>query len=208
MTERYRVTHLSEIDARGPWIPIRRDLGIRAFGVNAWRATAAGEEIIPEHDEIPTGHEELYFVLAGHAAFTVDGESVDAPAGTFVFVRDPQVKRAAKATEPETTIVTAGAKPGEAYEPRPWEENADILPLFEAEDYELARERTREALERHPDAAGLLYNLACAESRLGETAAALEHLRRSVELEPRFAEYAQTDDDLAAIRDEEGFPAA
>jgi tetratricopeptide (TPR) repeat protein len=205
--ERYRVTHLSEIEARGGWIPVRRHLGIRAFGVNAW--TARGDDVvIPEHDEIPTGHEELYFVLTGHATFTVDGQSVDAPAGTFVFVRDPQVKRAAKATEPETSIVTAGAKPGEAYEPRPWEENADILPLFEAGDYEGARRRTREALERHPDAAGLLYNLACAESRLGETDAALEHLRRAVELEPSFAEFAQTDDDLAAIRDEEGFPAA
>jgi tetratricopeptide (TPR) repeat protein len=207
VTERYRVTHLSEIEARGGWIPVRRHLGIRAFAVNAWTARD-DDVVIPEHDETPTGHEELYFVLTGQATFTVDGQSVDAPAGTFVFVRDPHVKRAARATEAETTIVTAGAKPGKAFEPRPWEENADIIPLFESGDYELARDRIREALERHPDSSGLLYDLACAESLLGETNAALEHLRRAVELEPSFAEFAHTDEDLAVIRDEEGIPAA
>lgn len=203
--ERYRVARLSEIEARGGWIPIRRHLGIRAFGVNAWQPRDDGV-VIPEHDERPSGHEELYFVLAGRAEFTVDGQTIDAPAGTFVFVRDPEATRAVKASESGTTIVTAGAKPGEAYAPRDWEENAEIIPLFEAGDYEGARRRTREALERNPDSGGLLYNLACAESLLGEPDAALEHVQRAVELEPRFAELAQTDTDLDAIRDRPGFP--
>jgi tetratricopeptide (TPR) repeat protein len=207
-TSGFATAHLSEIDARGGWIPVRRHFGVQAFGVNAWTGAEEGAEIIPEHDEKPTGHEELYVVLNGRATFALDGETFDATTGTIVFVADPEVRRSAHAAEPGTTILSAGAKPGEAYSPRPWEENADILPLFETGDFERARTLLHEALERHPDAAGLLYNLACAQSQLGEHEAALSSLARAVELEPRFAEYAQSDPDLEAIRSEAGFPSA
>ena len=199
---------LSELQGPGGWIPLRRHFGIQAFGVNAWTGAERGANVIGQHDERPSGHEELYVVLSGRATFILDGEETDAPTGTIVFVRDPAVTREARAEEPGTTILSAGAKPGEAFEPRAWEENAGILPLFEAGDYEGARARLLDALERNPEAAGLLYNLACAESRLGNADAALEHLARAVELEPRFGEYAQTDEDLEAIRSEPGFPAA
>ena len=53
---------------------------------------------------------------------------------------------------------------------------------------------------------GTVYNLACAQARAGRTDVALDHLRRAVELDPRFAEYGQTDDDLASIRDDPTFP--
>ena len=33
-------------------------------------------------------------MMTGHAIFTVDGEEIDAPAGTIVFVRDPALLRA------------------------------------------------------------------------------------------------------------------
>ena len=59
----------------------------------------AGGRLIPGHDEVPTGHEELYLVTAGHAAFTVDGEEIDAPAGALVLVADPASTRAAVAKE-------------------------------------------------------------------------------------------------------------
>jgi tetratricopeptide (TPR) repeat protein len=199
---------LSEIEGAGNWIPLRRHFGIQAFGVNAWTGAEQGAEIVGEHEEIGTGHEELYVVIAGRARFTVDGETLDAPTGTIVFVRDPAVKRAAHAEEAGTTILTAGAKPGEAFTPSGWEENSAILPLFAAGEYAQAKERLVAALERTPEAGGLLYNLACAESRLGEREAALEHLGRAIQIEARFAEYAQTDDDLEAIRGEAGFPAA
>ena len=54
----------------------------------------------------------------------------------------------------------------------------------------------------------LLYNLACAEARLGENEAAIDHLAQAVALEDRFAELARDDEDLAAIRDDPRFPAA
>ena len=204
----YSTAHLSEIEGAGGWMPIRRHFGIQAFGVNAWKGDETGASIIGEHDETTLGHEELYVVVAGRATFTVDGETFDAPTGTAVFVRDPAAKRAAEAAEPGTTILTVGAKAGEAFTPSVWEENADIIPLFEQEKYEEAKERLLAAIERNGEAAGLLYNLACAESRLGNAAAAITQLARAVELDPRFAGYAQNDPDLEAVRGEAGFPEA
>src|SRR5581483_12292048 len=79
---------------------IRRHFDVRAFGVNAVTGDAGGELIEP-HDEIDDesnltdGHEELFCVISGHAVFTVDGETIDAPPGTLVFVRDPALFRTA-----------------------------------------------------------------------------------------------------------------
>jgi tetratricopeptide (TPR) repeat protein len=200
------VKHLDEIEPVDGWLPIRRRLGITAFGVNAWRPQSDGRTIIGEHDEATTGHEELYVVIKGHATFTVDGNEIDAPAGTFVFVSDPSLKRGAVAAEPDTTILTAGGKPGEAYQPLPWEENSEIIPLFGRGEYAEAKTRLVQALERHPEAGGLLYNLACAESRLGETDAALGHLERAIEIWPGFRDAAAGDPDFDAIRDDARFP--
>jgi mannose-6-phosphate isomerase-like protein (cupin superfamily) len=88
---------------------------VRAFGVNAWRAPAAGVEVIERHDERdPDGqeHEELYVVVRGHARFEIAGETVDAPAGTAVFIPDPHAERRAVAEEQGTLILTIGAEPG------------------------------------------------------------------------------------------------
>jgi tetratricopeptide (TPR) repeat protein len=205
----WTVARLDEIErsgTRNEWIPIRNHFGIEAFGVNAWTGDD-GESVINEHDEASLGHEELYLVVAGSARFTVGGEEIDAPTGTIVFVRDPATKRAAQATSAGTTILTAGAKPGEAFEVSPWEENAAIFPLFGAGEYAEAKRRLEVALIERPDNAGFLYNLACAEARLGEHEAALAHLARAIEQNESFAEYAQSDEDLESIRSDPAFPA-
>jgi hypothetical protein len=106
------------------WHPVRHHLGIHAFGVNAWTARKAGDDVIEEHVEAqasPTSHEELYFVATGHAKFIVDGEEVDAPAGTFVFVPDPESKRQGIAVDAGTTVLSFGAAPGEVYTVSDWE---------------------------------------------------------------------------------------
>jgi hypothetical protein len=162
--------------------------------------------LIPEHDEVPSGHEELYLVTAGRAAFTVDGEQVDAPTGTLVYVPDPASKRGAVAGDAPATVVSMGGEPGKPYAPRSWETNAELLPLFEAGEFEQVKQRIHAVLGTYDDRGGLLYNLACAEARLGEHDAALGHIREAVEAEPRYAEYAQTDEDLASIRGDERFP--
>ena len=65
------------------WKPVRRTLGVGAFGVNAYAADA-GQQVVEDHDETGSGaggHEELYVVMRGHARFTLDGDDVEAPAG-------------------------------------------------------------------------------------------------------------------------------
>jgi tetratricopeptide (TPR) repeat protein len=202
----FETARLDEIERRGEWIPIRRHFGIAAFGVNAWTGDD-GDSVIGPHDERQSGHEELYVVLSGRAEFRIGDETVDAPAGTIVFVRDAAVRRGAEAREAGTTVLTVGAKPGAAFSPSVWEENADIVPLFGEGRYEEAAERLRDAHRRHPEAGGILYNLACAEARLGNSDEALLHLARAVEIESRFAEIARDDEDLASIRDDPRFPA-
>jgi hypothetical protein len=108
-------------DDEPDWKPLRHHLGIGAFGTNAWVAARAGDPAIERHDEADSAHEELYLVLRGSARFTVDGEAVDAPAGTAVFVSDPAVTREAVATSDDTITLAVGAKRGEAFAPSRWE---------------------------------------------------------------------------------------
>ncbi|MFN2471383.1 MAG: tetratricopeptide repeat protein [Gaiellaceae bacterium] len=208
VTERYRSTHLDDVWASGNWTAIRRHFGIEAFGINAWKGAEEGDQVISEHTEAPTAHQELYLVLDGHAEFTVGEKTVDAPRGTFVFVRDPETGRRATAKEAGTTVLAIGGKPGEAFAVREWEASAEAFPLFEQGEFARAKEVLEEARRQHPEAAGVLYNLACAEARLGERDVALEHLREAVSRDAQFLEYAQADEDLESIRAEPGFPSA
>jgi hypothetical protein len=105
---------------------IRRHFDVQAFGVNAATGNA-GDEMIEEHHEADdeenetNGHEELFVVMTGHAHFTVDGETLDAPAGTIIFVRDPSLLRAARATADGTTILMVGGPVGLPYAISRWE---------------------------------------------------------------------------------------
>jgi hypothetical protein len=105
---------------------VRRHFDVRAFGVNAATGNAGDEMIEPHHeaddeDNQTNGHEELFVVMTGSATFTVDGEEIDAPAGTLVFVRDPGLVRAARATADGTAILMVGGPVGTAYAVSRWE---------------------------------------------------------------------------------------
>src|SRR5919197_1103724 len=154
-------THLSDAAREDGWNPLRRHFDIKAFGVNAWTAKEADAELIGEHDEARSGHEELYVLVSGKA--------------------------------------------GEAYVPRAWETNALIFPLFGRGEFEEARRQLTEALDRYEDREALLYNLACAEARLGETEAALGHLAEALQRSERLLELARTDEDLDSLRGESRF---
>lgn len=193
------------------WAMVRTHFGIQSFGVNAWVADEAGMELVGEHDELEEGaggHEELYFITEGHAVFTVDGDEVDAPTGTFVFVRDPATKRRAVAKEAGTTVLVAGAKPGEAFTPSRWERNAPALRYWATKEFDKAIEVLEGLLEETPDDARVLYNLACAESLSGRREEAFDHLARAVELDDVFREAAENDADFEPIRDDERFRSA
>ena len=205
----YAVAHLDEIDelddGRCPWRPVRHHFGITAFGINAWTGRDAGDRIINEHDEAePDLNEELYLVQRGHAVFELDGERLDAPAGTLVFV-PPGVKRTAFAEEPGTTIIAVGGTPGKAYEPDGWEIWEPFRGLYEAGEYAAVADRGGELMEAHPQYGVPLYNLACCESLAGRTTDALEHLREAINLSERLRSTAKDDSDFDPIRDEPAF---
>jgi mannose-6-phosphate isomerase-like protein (cupin superfamily) len=190
------------------WANVRQKLGISAFGINAWTGQSPGQEIIGEHDELgPRAgkHEELYVVISGRATFTVDGEELEAPAGTFVFVRDPAAKRRAIADEAETTVLAIGARPGEAFEPSQWERSAPAFTYFATKEYEKAHEILAGVVAEYPDDAGALFNLACAESLLGRTDDAIAHLGESIEQDEVFRELAETDSDFDSLRNDPRF---
>lgn len=204
----YEVARLDEIDevtdGREPLRPIRHHFGIRSFGVNAWTGGEAGDRILNEHDEADDGNEELYVVVRGRATFDLEGERVDAPAGTLVYV-EPGVRRTAFADEPGTTIVAVGGVPGKAYEPDGWEIWMPLQPLYEAGEYAEAADRGREPIEANPQYAAPMYNLACCEARAGRREAAIEHLRIALERSDRLRSLAKEDSDLDPLRDEPAF---
>jgi hypothetical protein len=204
-TTQFETAQIDDLTRDGGWAPLRRHFGVTAFGINAWTAAEAGGTLVGEHDETRSGHEELYLVLAGRATFTVAGETLEAVPGTVVFVRDPATKRTAVADEPGTTILAVGGAPGEAYRLRAWEPNLEIFPLFGRGEVAEAKRRLEEELGRYDGNEVLIYNLACAEARLGETDAAFEHLREAVAERESFAELARGDEDLASLRGDARF---
>lgn len=170
--------------------------------MNAYTAEEAGQDLVEEHTEETYRHEEVYFVVSGHATFTVAGEAIDAPAGTFVFIRDPSVRRHAVAREPGSTVLAVGGRPGEPFKESGWEFSFAAQPHVDAGDYERAVEVASEGLPRHADDAGLLYNIACWEALAGRRDDALAHLRRAYELAPeKVRGWAADDRDLDSVRD-------
>jgi tetratricopeptide (TPR) repeat protein len=190
------------------WRPVRRTLDIGAFGMNAYVAPNAGDDVVEEHEESTLGHEEVYVVLSGRATFTLDDETLDAPAGTVVFIRDPAVVRHARAEEAGTQVLAVGGPRGAAYEPSAWEDFFAATRHRNAGDYDAYLAELEEALGRRPDHPAILYNVARAETLLGRDEEALAHLRRALELRPEWAELAATDDDFARLRERAGWPAA
>jgi quercetin dioxygenase-like cupin family protein len=206
----YAIAQLDEIgaidDGRVPMRPVRHHLGITAFGVNGWKADA-GERIINEHaEDDPDSQEELYIVQSGRARFEIDGETVDAPAGSMVFVK-PGAKRTAFSEEDGTAIVVIGAPTGKAYEAAGWELWMPIHGLYLEGSYAEAADRGREVARTDSPQAGFFFNLACCESLAGRTDDAIEDLGRAIEMSEQFREMAKGDSDFEAIRNEPAFEA-
>jgi tetratricopeptide (TPR) repeat protein len=195
------------VDGKLAWRPVRRTLGIQAFGVNAYTADA-GELVVEEHDETGHGagrHEELYVVISGRAIFTVDGSELDAPQGTLVFLDDPKERRSAVATEDGTTVLAIGGARGEAYRVSPWEYYFAAAPALARKDWVEAERLHRDGLEEHPGNASLLYNLACVLGQSGKTDEALETLGRALEAEPKYRRFLADDPDLEPLRSDPRF---
>jgi tetratricopeptide (TPR) repeat protein len=208
-----RVVHIDQLEridaAGGIFQPIRRRLGVRSFGINAYTARKAGDQVIERHDETGAGsgrHEELYLVLAGRAEFTVSGEVIDAPEGTLLFVPDVESERAAVARADSTTVLVIGA-PAEAPLPTsPFEYWFAAEPAYRAGDYDRAVETVSQGLAEWPGHAVINYQLACYHALAGRREQALQHLANAVEREPRTAGWAAGDADFDSIRADPAFP--
>ena len=184
---------------------VRRRFDITSFGVQAFRAPR-GVVVINEHDETllgEAGQEELYVVLHGAAMFEIDGESVEAPAGSLVHVQ-PTAKRKATAKDEGTTILVVGGTPGKAYEPSP-EEAAEAFAAYNEGDYEGALEKQLVVVEKRPGDPVAHFNAGCFAARAGRADEALEHLGRAVEINARIKELMATDEDLDSIREDQRF---
>jgi mannose-6-phosphate isomerase-like protein (cupin superfamily) len=189
-------------------VEVRRELGIRAFGTNAYRSVEGGK-LIGEHDEAGfrignSDQEELYVVVEGKATFDVDGEKIEAPAGTAVLVR-PESKRSAVAEETGTTVLAIGGTPGEAYVVLP-EQFREAFEAYNNKDYEKSIEIYQGILASgFPNEAGIIYNIACNEALLGRTDNAIEHLKSAIQADGRVVELARTDTDMDPIREDARF---
>jgi tetratricopeptide (TPR) repeat protein len=145
-------------------------------------------------------------VLSGRAIFTLGDETLDAPVGTIVFIRDADVKRHARAEEPDTSVLAIGGPRDAAYEPSAWEDFFAAERHRTAGDYDAYLAELEVALERRPDHPGALYHVACAEALVGRDNDALEHLRRALDLRPELAEHARTDEDFVSLRERPDWP--
>jgi hypothetical protein len=213
MTSGYTTARLDELERLtafgedGVWHPVRHHFGIEGFGINAYTADRAGGQVVEEHDELAEAdegrHEELYVVLSGRATFALGADTIDAPSGTFVFVKDPALRRGAIAVEPHTTVLAIGARPGHAFHVSPWEYafrgrarwSSDGVAIFE------------EGMVRFPQNATLPYNLACLHALAGEQQAALAALSRSIALDPVARTWASAEEDFASLRGHAEFDA-
>jgi tetratricopeptide (TPR) repeat protein len=187
-------------------LPLRRRVGFRPFGVNCWAAPAPGGLVIERHYE-QDGDEELYVVVRGHATFTIDGEALDAPAGTLVFLPDPAARRRAVAAQDGTTVLAIGGEPGAPYTVSAWEHSFAAAAPAARGDWAGAIETVSAALPEHEGNPSVHYNLACFLARDGRLDDALAELRRADAADPeQVAEWARADEDLAPLRGMEGYP--
>jgi mannose-6-phosphate isomerase-like protein (cupin superfamily) len=197
-----RSVHLDELDAvPGPgtltWHPVRAHLGIRAFGCNAYSARDVGDDVVEPHVESPEyNHEELYFVARGRATFHLDDETIDAPAGTYVFVPDTATHRHAVAAEPGTTVLSFGGPP--TFTPTAWEWYYRANPLIES-DPQRAREILEDGLTVNADSPGLRIHLARLEVAAGNEERARELVREALARQPESEELAREFPALAAL---------
>jgi len=162
------------------WLPLRAALGVQAFGLSGYRG-GQGDTLVPRHAEQGGGagqHQELYVVLSGRASFEVDGERFDAPAGTLVLVERGEV-RTAHAEEPDTVIVVAGGRVGEAYTIAPWEYGSRAAHARALRDIDELDRVTTEGIQIYGEHPTMLIGRACIEAQRGNVAAARELLERA-----------------------------
>jgi hypothetical protein len=190
---------LTSTDGTLTLLPLRRTVGFRPFGVNAWLGARAGDHVIERHHE-RDGDEELYVVVRGRATFTLGDETFDAPEGTLVHATAGTLREAIAADD-DTIVLAVGAKPGKPWQPAAWEDFFVAFAHRAAGRIDEARALVADTLARHPGTWQGPYNAACFEALEGDHDAAFAQLRVAYERAPALiAEYAPRDGDLARLQ--------
>jgi quercetin dioxygenase-like cupin family protein len=98
----------------GTFRMIRHELGGSGFGINQIDFPAG--KVGPEHDELKSGQEEVYYCISGGGTLTVDGDTVELRPGRYVLV-SPDAKRRPEAGPEGMSFICVGGVPGGVYEP-------------------------------------------------------------------------------------------
>jgi mannose-6-phosphate isomerase-like protein (cupin superfamily) len=197
-----RIEDVEAVPWRGSelvWHPLRAALGLRGFGAGAYTAARAGQELVEAHVEAGDGraHDELYVVLTGRAEFTLDGTTVDAPAGTLVHV-PAAVHRQAVAREVPATVLAFGGPPDFQPAGGEWLERARP---FVRSDPARARRVLDEGARERPDSPAIPFGRALLAAVEGRAAEAGELLATALAGEPLLYDEAAADPDLAPLLD-------
>jgi hypothetical protein len=129
-------------------------------------------------------------VVRGAARFELDGSFFDAPAGTFVFVGDPNVHRHGVAVEAGTEVLAFGGDP--VFRPSGSEWIWRVRALLEG-DVPGAQALVSEGLVEIPDSPGVMYAQALVCAAAGRVDEARVWLARAVAIEPRLEGEAKED---------------
>ena len=163
----------------------------------------AGDRIINEHDESGRRRGALPRHSRGGPSSSSTASGVDAPAGTFVFVR-PGVKRTAFAEEAGTTIVAVGGDAAARRTRPPAGRSGRRSALYEAGEYAEVADRCARWSTSIPS------THCCSTTSRAARASPADGRgdrapRKAIELSEKFREYAKHDSDLDPVREEPAF---
>jgi quercetin dioxygenase-like cupin family protein len=116
-----RIADVTPITVAGQlhWRPLRRTLGIEAFGINAYTADKAGDDVVERHSEETLRHEEIYVVLSGSGRMKLDDEVIELERLDAIRVA-PGVMRGFEADDGGLEIL--------AFSPRREDDRGEIVP--------------------------------------------------------------------------------
>ncbi|MFY9487736.1 MAG: hypothetical protein WAP35_03440 [Solirubrobacterales bacterium] len=116
------VKKISEMEAMSGFegvslTPLRRELGVTAFGLNLLRIDPVENPQYPNHDHTDSGQEEVYVPIAGSATIKLDGQEERAvTVGEMIRVA-PETTREWLPGPDGVTLLAIGCAPGKQYEP-------------------------------------------------------------------------------------------
>lgn len=97
--------------------PLRRELGVRAFGIGLIDIEGIPDAEYPHHDHGDDGQEEVYIPVAGEGEIEIEGIGrVPLAVGEMVRV-GPHTKRRIHPGPSGIRVIAIGGTPGKAYEP-------------------------------------------------------------------------------------------